>query len=208
MQFKKFDQIYTDYLDKIRDVDLASKSRVIGGDLIQGELILPFFQKNYRISPSGIMDMQGNRPLQAIIVLLSQHVLLSPNSTPVKEDNMGWVSYRDFQKAAPFEVPFRHNVEKKIINDFQGRLDSLKLACDSLNGYITQSGLTYDLIRVFRVLPRIKVALLFNDLDDEFSAETKLLFHESAEYYLDMECLAIMGWLLADYLNSMPGRRR
>lgn len=205
MQFNQFEQIYTDYLVKIRELDLASKSRVIGGDLIQGELILPLFEKDYRISPEGIMDMQGNRPLHAVTVLLSQYLLLSPEQIPAEQANTGWVSFRDFRDAAPFVGAFRHNVEQKIINCFQGNLDSLGRACENLGGYIPQSGLSYDLIRVFRALPRIEVALLFNDMDDEFSAETKLLFPESVEYYLDMECLAIIGWLLADYLNLQAG---
>lgn len=44
--------------------------------------------------------------------------------------------------------------------------------------------------------------MLFNDGDDEFSARCLVLFERRAEKYLDMERLAIVGWLLADYLHK------
>ena len=45
--------------------------------------------------------------------------------------------------------------------------------------------------------------MLFNDEDDEFSARCLVLFERRAERYLDMECLAIVGWLLSDYLHRV-----
>ena len=47
-------------------------------------------------------------------------------------------------------------------------------------------------------LPRIPLLLLFNDADDEFAAQCAILFERRADRYLDMECLAIIGSLLAD----------
>ena len=51
-------------------------------------------------------------------------------------------------------------------------------------------------------LPKVPVLLLFNDADDEFPADCKVLFERRAEHYLDMECLAILGNILADYLKK------
>jgi dienelactone hydrolase len=55
----------------------------------------------------------------------------------------------------------------------------------------------------FDALPKIPILLLFNDADDEFPAQCLLLFERRAEKYLDMECLAILGWLLAGYLCEL-----
>jgi hypothetical protein len=43
--------------------------------------------------------------------------------------------------------------------------------------------------------------LLFNDADEEFPADCKVLFEKRAESYLDMECVAIIGMLLAEFLR-------
>jgi len=48
--------------------------------------------------------------------------------------------------------------------------------------------------------------VLFNDADDEFPADCKVLFERSAEHYLDMECLAITGSFLAGNLINAAGR--
>jgi hypothetical protein len=55
-------------------------------------------------------------------------------------------------------------------------------------------------------LPKIPVLLLFDDADEEFPAQCKVLFERRAEHYLDPECLAILGMLLSDFLNkAVPG---
>ena len=63
---------------------------------------------------------------------------------------------------------------------------------------------TYDLALQFHALPRIPVLLNFNDRDDLFPASVSVLYRASAECFLDMECLAITGTLLAGRLIS-PG---
>ena len=53
----------------------------------------------------------------------------------------------------------------------------------------------------FKSLPKIPVLLLFNDSDEEFPAQCTVLFERSAENYLDMECLAMVGMLLFEWLK-------
>lgn len=49
--------------------------------------------------------------------------------------------------------------------------------------------------------------MLHNDADDEFGAECSVLFERRVENYLDMESLAIVGWLFADYLIHASGEK-
>ena len=44
--------------------------------------------------------------------------------------------------------------------------------------------------------------MLFNDADEEFPAQSAVLFERRAEKYLDMECLAMVGMLLFEYLKQ------
>ena len=50
--------------------------------------------------------------------------------------------------------------------------------------------------------PKMPVLLLFNDADREFPAQCAVLFERRAENFLDMECLAMVGMLLFEYLKS------
>ena len=200
---EQFETIYKDYLTRIGDLDLSQKARVVGGEINNSELVLPFLGNNYRISRDYVLDTEGKSPLHAVIVVLCQYLLLSPEE-PVQYGGE-WLSFRDFKDAAPFAGAFVSNVEKNIIRHFQGRLEILISACQNLQGYEPDTGLSYDLVRVFPALPRMDVMLLFNDMDEEFSAECKVLFPENANVYLDMECLAMIGWLLADYLRLQAG---
>ena len=52
-------------------------------------------------------------------------------------------------------------------------------------------------------LPRIPLLLLFNDRDEEFPAQCSVLFEKRTEAYLDMECVAMVGMLLCEYLKAL-----
>jgi hypothetical protein len=49
----------------------------------------------------------------------------------------------------------------------------------------------------FNALPRVPLHLQFNADDDLFSAQSTLLFNQSAEHYLDMQTLFFLGTCLA-----------
>ena len=50
---------------------------------------------------------------------------------------------------------------------------------------------------------RAPMLLQFNDKDEEFPAECRLLFEERAEAYLDAECLAMLGRHLCKRLQHV-----
>jgi hypothetical protein len=57
----------------------------------------------------------------------------------------------------------------------------------------------------FKALPRVPLLLLSKEQDEDFPAKCSLLFQRQAEKFLDLECLAICGWLLADSLAEKAG---
>jgi hypothetical protein len=135
-----------------------------------------------------------------VSVVLCKYLLLCPDGRPVEND---WVSYRNFKDAAPLAGAFVNNVEKAIAGNFAGKLTELQGSCLKLGGYSPGICLSYDLTMQFDALPRVPVLLLFNDRDSEFPAQSSVLFERRANRYLDVESLAIVGWLLSDYLKAM-----
>jgi len=197
-----FEKIYKDYLDQVSRIDYKSKAEKLGGRIDGDDVIIPFFGRPYRLSEEGIVDPSGKQPIHSVSVVLCKYLLLCPDRYPDGDD---WVSYKDFKDAAPFVGGFVNNTEKTIARNFSGKLDELTKACQKLAGRLPDVDLSYSLSMIFDPLPRIPILLLFNDEDSEFPAQCSVLYERRAENYLDMECLAILGWLLSDYLSRAMG---
>jgi hypothetical protein len=91
-------------------------------------------------------------------------------------------------------------VEGAIAREFSGRPADLRQTAETLGGRPPSIAYRYDISLVILALPKVPLLLLFNDADDEFPAACSVLFERRAERYLDMECLAMVGMLFADYL--------
>ncbi|MCU0598617.1 MAG: DUF3786 domain-containing protein [Desulfobacterales bacterium] len=201
-----FEKVYRDYLDQVSGLNLAGKAELLGISIEEDGIRVPVFRREYHVTPAGIMDADKNQPLHAISVLLCRYLILCPEREPA--NGREWVSYKDFMNATPFVSGFVNNTEKAIAKHFSGKLIALEDACLKLGGIQVSDGLSYDLSIQVSCLPKIPLYLLFNDADDEFPAECRVLFERRAEQYLDMECLAISGWLLTDYLMQISGKDR
>jgi len=193
-----FEQIYQDYLSQIARINLHRVQDRLGLRLDKGEAIIPVYGFPHRISPQGIVNHQSLRPSHAVSVLLSKYLLCCPENEPTESD---WVTYKDFKDAAPYAGGFLNSAERPISSAFAGRLSDLKQACRTLSGRPDEIGISCDLAIRFDALPKVPVLLLFNDQDEDFPAHCSLLFERRAEKYLDMECLAITGLVLAEWLK-------
>jgi hypothetical protein len=200
-----FQQIYQGYLKQLSQVDLQTIANRTGVEIEANSILVPLFNQLHKISPRGIVDPSGKEPPHAVKVVLCQYLLHAPAVEPEGED---WVSYKDFKDASPFVGGFQNNTEKAIAKDFVGRLEVLRRACVQLGGRDPGLNWGYQLSMKFDPLPRVPILLLFNDADEEFPAQCLLLFERRAEKFLDMESMAILTWLLTDYLNQSLGDMR
>ena len=194
-----FKETYQNYLAQIGKIDLESRAEKLGGRVEKDEMVLSFFGQPYRISSRGIADPSGKQPLMGISVVLCKYLLLCPDIPSLDKE---WVSYRDFKDTAPLVHSFVNHTERPIARNFSNRLEDLAAACEKIGGRDTDLDLNYQLIMKLYPLPKVPVLLLFDDIDEEFPAQCKVLFERRAEQYLDPECLAIIGTLLNNFLNS------
>jgi hypothetical protein len=194
-----FEHIYRGYLKALAKVDLnAIKSR-LRVNVDDGKAVVPFYGVSHRISAHGITDNRGRRPSHSVSVILCKYLLLCPETVPTAAD---WVTYKDFKDAVPFAGGFVNNAERPISQIFSGRLDDLRRACADLTGQPVKIDITADLVVRLDALPRVPILLVFNDRDEDFPAHCSLLFERRAEKYLDMECLAMIGWALSEWLKQ------
>ncbi len=199
---KVFDTTLEDYLAQIGGIDLLPRANVLGATAGDGALIIPFYGTPHRISKKGVFKASGEKANFAVSVVLCRYVLQCPQAAPAVGE---WVTYREFKDSAPLTGYFTANTNKIIETTFAGKLSLLEAACQNAGGRIVETP-SFDLAATFDFLPRIPVYFRFNDRDDEFPAQSSILFRQSAETYLDMECLSIGGTFLTGLLiNAVTG---
>lgn len=196
---KVFEQIYQDYLDQIAKIELSSVKDRLGFEMDGHEALIPFLGTTYRVSGKGVTDQNYEQPPHAVSVILFKYILLCPDEEPVGDD---WVTYKDFRDAAPFVLGFLNSAEKPISRTYAGRMQDLEKAAAKLGGRHVDIGISSDLVMRFDALPRVPLLMMFNDEDEDFDAQCSLLFERRAQDYLDMECIAIIGMVLAEWLKA------
>jgi hypothetical protein len=200
-----FDEIYEQYLADVSAVDLSQVSNRLGININGDAATIPFYGIPHRVSGKGVMDAEGKRPIHAVSVILCKYLLLCPGQEPPAAGE--WVKYHSFPDAAPYAEGFRNTAEQPISKAFSGKLDDLKRVCMVLGGQPGEAPYSCDLAIRFPVLPKVNLLMLFNDQDAEFPAECSILFEKHADAYLDMECLAMLGMVLATWLKNGPDYR-
>jgi hypothetical protein len=194
-----FDQTYKDYLSRIAELDFPFIADKLGLQMDDQNAIISFFDKCYRISAKGITDLSNRQPHLSVSVILCKYLLMCPMIEPLGGN---WMSYKDFKDAAPLIQAFYNTVTQPIDNTFSSRLAELQVAGKKIGGYPPADEYAYDFAMQFDALPKVSILLLFNDKDEEFPAQSTVLFEKRAQKFLDMECLAMVGMLFSEYLKA------
>jgi hypothetical protein len=195
-----FEETYQGYLVQIAKLDLPSMADRLGGQVTAGGITIPLFGRPFSISAGGITGPSGKTPPLHLIVILCKYLLMCPEGEPVEKN---WASFKDFKDAAPLVGTFANTAERPIAEVFAGRVHALQNALSSLGGRVAGDDYPYDLSMQLRALPKIEMLLLFNDTDEEFPAECKLLFEQRTEKHLDMESVAMLGMYIGDKLMRL-----
>ena len=196
---KVYEQTYKDYLKQVAELDLAFLAKNLDVPISGDEIVIPFFNLPYRVSASGIKDPAGNQPHLSLSVILCKYLLMCPMVEPLGGN---WTSFKDFKDAAPLVQAFNNTVIRPITETFAGKTAELEKAARYIGCYEPGEAYPYDVSYQFDVLPKVSGLLLFNDADEEFPAQCTVLFEKRVEKYLDMECLAMVGMLLGEFLKA------
>lgn len=204
-QSRVFEETYQGYLAAVRQIDYLSRADLLGVQQENGALVIPLYDQLYFFSESGVGESTGAAEVPpAVRVILCKYIQTCPSELPQMPDT--FMTYREFKGASPLISYFTTNTNKIIESSFAGNLTGLKERSAELGG-VEQSSDSHDFSVLFYALPRIPVLLNFNDRDELFPATCSVLYRASAEQYLDMECLAMTGTLLAGKLTH-PGKAK
>jgi len=147
---------------------------------------LSVWGEDYAIFPEKCLITRPDDPaweVTAFLGLFTVHYLLTSKEIPISKE---WISVKDIPGGAtffrgPHKIP-AHLIEMKYGNNLKGFSD----AC------IQEGGMTLDMADAaysFRIAPRIPVAVLLWQGDDEFPAESKLLFDRSIGEHLALDVI-------------------
>jgi hypothetical protein len=171
---------------------IAAATRVgAAWDEARREFALPFFG-----SPTTVMYPEyevtvGGRPVPPHIAALVVYHLAQSDGTPPAGT---WISFADLPDGSFYVTAFRGYTGAAIARRFAAAPDAVARAVARVKGTVLV-GLADRAWRV-PALPRLPIALLWWDADDEFEARAELLFDASAAHHINTEGCAILGsWL-------------
>ena len=195
-----FDSILSDYLARIARLDRnPNRCTALGIAWEEGRYRIPFFNREYTLTADAITDDAGNIPHHAISVILCQYLLLYRDAV-LADDSL--VTYKDFRDAGPYVGGFKNTTETPIARHFANDVQGLEHNSRRLGGQPFDTDVACQLAVQLTALPRVPVFLLFHDADEDFPAQTTILFRKDAAAYLDMECIAMIGSCLAAWLQD------
>lgn len=199
-QSKIFDAVYPDLLAQVKQIDLSGKMHILGIHKHNAVFGFNFFNRVIAFDGNDFFDTAGADLTPAVKVVLCTYILMCPEKEIKSIERH--VTFREFSNAGPLFSTFTENTGKIIQTRFAGALEALRLRCLTLGGTIINSQF-HDISVRFKALPRIPIILHFNDADDIMPANAGFLYVDTADSYLDLQCLTITctyltGLLLKD----------
>lgn len=193
-----FGEILQNYLAQLGEAWEGLDFVALGVERRGDAAIIPFFDQAHRVSLSeGFADPDGVKPSHAACVVLAKYLLQNAGGAGGGQE---WAAYKQFPDAAPFVEGYANTVERLIAREFAGHGDRLAAECARWGGRDFDAGVSYDLVLRLPALPLVPLLLLYNDEDEPFPAQCSVLFRQDASRYLDMECMAMLGMVLAQRL--------
>jgi len=159
---------------------------------------VPYLGKIYEVDwPAGTVRLSGNLHEADIATrILLLHYLLTADGTPLASK---WIAFRNLPGGLGYEAAFQGRASARLARAFGTDSQPFKVAARNLGGERLSFG---DASYLFRVLPRVWLAVVLHLADEEFPASANILFDAASSHYLPTEDLAVLGGMLAGRLKA------
>jgi len=124
-------------------------------------------------------------PLWSKLVIL--HYLIQAQGRPLAGE---WISFRQLAGGEVYYPTFHGRAQKPLLDFFGQRADLFKEAGCSLGGTEAPAG---DRGVILAALPRVPIAFLFWNGDEELPPEARILFDASVPAYLSTEDVVVLA---------------
>jgi hypothetical protein len=160
----------------------------------KGELGITYLGRCYRVGiTSGVLDAHG-RPAPFNAATLILQYLIGASGLPPRGR---WLAFLELPEGVLHHVPFVEQVEKPLARAIAGRAEAFDQAGRLLGGKPLDLA---DRSFAVEALPRLPLAVLLWEQDEEFPARATILFDAVAPSSLPTASLWVLGQELANGL--------
>jgi hypothetical protein len=154
-----------------------------------GGYVLTFFWQEYVISCDDFVVRRaetGEEPSSFTQSLILTYLATADGTTPSSR----WIGFRDLPEGLFYVQAFQGYSGGRLVRELEGGIEAFRRACEALGGEPLEIG---DAGYVFIVLPRVHLALVYWEGDEEFPSQTRVLFEDTSAKYMPTDGLAILG---------------
>lgn len=155
-----------------------------------GAYRLTFLWRDYVIRAPDfiVLDADTGQETTPFVRALILTYLSSADGTPPSGH---WIAYRELPNGMFYANAFRGYAEMQLVRELgDGGLEAFRRAAKRLEGRPIEIG---DAGYAFRMLPRIHLAAVYWEGDEDFGAQASILFEDSAIHYMSTDGLAVLG---------------
>ena len=163
-------------------------------------IVVPFFGQSHVVThPLGAVGRSG-KPVHAATAILLLHYLTRADGTAHERD---WLTFRELPDGLFYAVSFAARAESPLALMFGGEFPGHGLAeFREAAGRAGGEPLDFaDASYSFWALPRLRLAALLWEGDEDFPPEARIVFDAAADHYLPAEDLAGLGEVLTRMLT-------
>jgi len=164
--------------------------------------LLSAWDDDYRIFPNQLkISCMGNdiQQIHDYFYLFIIHYLLK--SKEIELSN-AWISEKDIPGGPTF---FRgpHEIPTRLISlRFNNNINEFKARCEQLHGMPFNMA---DAAYRFQIAPRIPVAVLYWTGDEDFPAESKILYDRTIAEHLAADIIFALAVVICERIGKAPG---
>ncbi len=190
-------QVAAERLAALNPVEVAANSGA-GYFPEEGTYRLPFLNRDCLVEHASgkvnYLDGKDEVALRDKILIL--HYLETANGEPLTGR---WITFKELPGGQVYIIPHTNRSIKPLINIFGEEPNKLLAAGTQLGGKLEKLGHTAITIQAF---PRVPVALVLWQGDEEFGPSGNILFDSSAPGYLPTEDYAVLAQTLVGVLKK------
>jgi len=154
-----------------------------------------FFGEDYVVTHPqvSVRNTAGQEPDVSTRLIILHYLIHAEGTSPADH----WISFRELPDGLVYDPAFQRRSSQRLVQEYGTDVKGFVQACEVLGGERLSFG---DASYMFRLLPRLRMAVILHYGDEEFPPAVKVLFDAAAGHYLPTEDLAVLGGILASTL--------
>ena len=154
-----------------------------------GNYRLTFFEREYVISADsfGVRRAGSDKEQPSFIQsLILTYLITADGTTPSNR----WIGFRELPDGMFYVQAFQGYTGGRLVRELEDGIEAFRRAAEALGGEPLAIG---DAGYTFTVFPRVHMALVYWEGDDEFPSQARVLFEDTSSHYMPTDGLAILG---------------